>query len=483
MPSPLDVLRSSNSFEEIIGRIAVALVILDKGNRIIFANPHAETLFGYTASEMLDHRVDLLVPEGHMDGDPQGAGFECEPIGRSKDGARIPLKVTVESLRSVSGVFSIATIVDSSARKRADAVEQQMAAIIESAEDAILTKNLDGIIQSWNPGAERLLGYRAEEVIGEPITRLIPLPLQDEECMILNQIRKGQRVQHFETIRRRRDGSEIPVSLTISPIRDRSGAIVGASKIMRDISRRKEVEDTLRRNNVELERINAELDAFVYTASHDLRSPLTNIASVAQWILDDDDFLSAQSRDRLLLIQDRIERMKRLLTDIRDYARTGSTEETAGAPLSAALLLADVIESLHIPAGFFVKLDATLERVQVTRNPLAQVFHNLIDNAIKHHDEPRGSVEVSVASSGAMWRFSVRDDGPGIPEEYREEIFGMFKTLKPRDEMEGSGMGLALVKKIVSRMGGACGVESAPARGAEFWFTWPNSLQQTVATL
>jgi two-component system sensor kinase FixL len=327
------------------------------------------------------------------------------------------------------------------------------------------------------------LGYRAEEIIGAAVTRLIPAHLQDEETLILSEIRKGQRVAHFETIRRKKDGSDIQVSLTISPVRERSGSIVGASKIMRDISRRKQAEETLRRSNARLEQINAELDQFVYTASHDLRSPLTNVGSVAQWILDDDDTLSAQTRDRLQLIQGRIERMKRLLTDIREYARSGSAEEIAGPTSSAAVLLADVIDSLYIPAGFSVKLDSLLESVQVQRNPLAQIFHNLIDNAIKHHDRQFGVVEVTVDPSMPMWRFSVRDDGPGVPKEYREEIFGMFKTLKPRDEVEGSGMGLALVRKIVSRKEGGCGVNPIFERGAEFWFDWPKLTQKADLAL
>ncbi len=133
----------------------------------------------------------------------------------------------------------------------------------------------------------------------------------------------------------------------------------------------------------------------------------------------------------------------------------------------------EVIDSLTIPEGFSVTVDTSLAEVHVTRNPLAQVLHNLINNAIKHHDEARGTVHVSVADCGQMLKFSVSDDGPGIPKEYREEIFAMFKTLKPRDQVEGSGMGLALVRKIVSRMGGACGVQCPPSRGSEFWFDWP----------
>jgi PAS domain S-box-containing protein len=358
-------------------------------------------------------------------------------------------------------------------RKQAEQVQQRMAALVESADDAILTKGLDGIVHSWNPGAERLLGYRADEIIGQPITQLLPPDRQDEESMILDQLRKGERVSHFETVRRRRDGSLVDVSLTISPMFDHAGIVVEASKIMRDISERKRAENELRRINEDLARKNQDLDDFVYTASHDLRAPLTGVSTVAQWILDDDGAISAESRARLVLIQGRIERMKRLLNDIRDYARAGELVEQSGTPLTAAALVAEVAATAYVPAGFSVRCDPSLDEEHVNRVPLEQVLHNLINNAIKHHDRERGMVTVSVESGGPRLRFSVIDDGPGIPQAYREAVFEMFKTLKPRDEVEGSGMGLALVRKIVGRLGGKCGIEELSGRGAQVWFDWP----------
>jgi PAS domain S-box-containing protein len=474
MLSTLAVLRSSSCFEQAIIQIPLALAIMDNDRRILYANPQASTLFGCPESEMLGQHIGLLVPQGQMDwGAPVNGPLAREMFGLHRDGTQIPIEVTVSGLASPSGSLILALFQDLSARRRADAVERQMSAIVESAEDAILTKSLDGVIQSWNPGAERLLGYSAQEVIGGPITRLIPADLEDEEGLILSQLRKGRRVAHFQTRRRKKDGSDVDVSLTISPVRDRAGVIVGASKIMRDVSDRKLAEETLGRSNAELQRLNLELDEFVYTASHDLRSPLTNVDSLAQWILDDDESLSVETRDRLLLIQGRIQRMKQLLNDIREYALSGSAQEIAGPSLSASALLVDIIASVGVPPGFSVVVEAALADVPVKRIPLIQVFHNLIGNAIKHHDRKIGTITVSVDSNGSMLRFVVRDDGPGVPPQYREAIFSMFKMLKPRDQVEGSGMGLALVRKIVSRMGGACGVESAIARGAGFWFDWP----------
>jgi PAS domain S-box-containing protein len=356
MLSTLAVLRSSSCFEQAIIQIPLALAIMDNDRRILYANPQAATLFGGRESEMLGQHIDLLVPQGQMDwGAPVDGTLAREVFGLHRDGARIPIEVTLSGLASPSGSLVLALFQDLSARRRADAVEQQ----------------------------------------------------------------------------------------------------------------------ALRSSNAELQRLNIELDEFVSTASHDLRSPLTNVGSLAQWILDDDESLSAQTRDRLLLIQGRIERMKRLLNDIREYALSGSAQEIAGPSLSASALLVDIIASVGVPPGFSVLVEAAMADVPVKRIPLIQVFHNLIGNAIKHHDRKSGTITVSVDSNGSMLRFVVRDDGPGVPAQYREAIFSMFKMLKPRDQVEGSGMGLALVRKIVSRMGGACGVESAIARGATFWFDWP----------
>ena len=356
---------------------------------------------------------------------------------------------------------------------RAEALEQQMAALVDSADDAIVSKTLDGIITSWNPGAERLLGYAASQIIGQSVLRLIPDDRREEETAIIARIKAGERIQHFETVRRRRDGTLIDVSLTVSPIRNPAGDVIGASKIMRDITERRLHEEALHRANLKLAQINGQLEDFVYTASHDLRSPLNGVNSVVQWILEDDRSLSCESRDRLMLIRGRIERMKRLLNDIRDYAQTGQFSAPSRALVRATELVADVVSTLNIPPGFAIHADDSLSSVRVARMPLEQIFHNLINNAIKHHDNVVGRVDVSVSTGESLLRFSVVDDGPGIPEEYRDAIFEMFKTLKPRDAVEGSGIGLALVRKIVASMGGRCGVRPAVARGSEFWFDWP----------
>jgi PAS domain S-box-containing protein len=409
--------------------------------------------------------------------DPQtramGAGRDL--FGVRKNGTEIPVEIGLNPIDTPTGLFTLASIIDITERRSAEEAQQQMAALVASADDAIISKGLDGIIRSWNRAAERMLGYTAEEMIGQPLIRLLPEDRVEEEALILERISQGLHVTHFETVRRRKDGSLLDVSLTISPIRNRFGAVVGASKVMRDITERRRAEQELRRSNAELALMNRELDEFVYTASHDLRAPLTGVAAVAQWILEDDRSLCPQTRDRLALIQGRIERMQRLLNDVRDYARASRSMEPVGASVSAPALVADIEATLRVPPGFTIRCDLSLQNVYVTRVPLELVLHNLIGNAIKHHDALGGSVTVSATRRDAWVRFSVVDDGPGIADEYHAVIFEMFRTLQPRDPVEGSGMGLALVRKIVGKMGGSCGIEPARGRGAHFWFDWPTT--------
>jgi len=465
--------------------VPVALLMADERRRIILVNRNTEALFGYARSELLGEPLELLVPQRfrglhaaqvstYLEAPTaRRMGIGRELFGRRKNATEMPIEIGLNPIRTTEGVFTLASIIDITERKRAEQVEQQMAALVESADDAIVAKNLDGIISGWNPGAERLLGYSATEIIGQPVTRLLPEDCVEEEAMILDRIRRGERVAQLETLRRKKDGSMVEVSLTISPIRDSDGRVTGASKIMRDITERKRSEAALRRSNAALVQMNTELDNFVYTASHDLRAPLTGIGSIVQWILEDDRALVGESRERLGLILGRIERMKQLLTDIRDYARSDQNAVPVGMPVSAVTLVANVVATTHVPPGFSIRVDPSLEPIQVQRAPLEQVLCNLVGNAIKHHDLPAGTVTVSVEQAPPWLRFSVIDDGPGIPEEYRESIFEMFKTLKPRDQVEGSGMGLALVRKIVSRLGGRCGVGPAADRGSHFWFEWP----------
>jgi signal transduction histidine kinase len=231
------------------------------------------------------------------------------------------------------------------------------------------------------------------------------------------------------------------------------------------------VED-LRRTNAELIRSNEELDQFANVASHDLRSPLRNIENLSEWIIEDlGDSVTDRSRKHLNLLRQRIRRMDRLLHDLLQYSRVGR-EESRPAAVETGKLIGDIVELLHPPPQFTVRVDEKLPTVHAPPTALRRVFQNLIENAIKHCDRDEGKVEVSCRDQGDLVEFTVQDNGPGIAPQYHEKVFQIFQTLSRRDEVEASGIGLAIVKKTVEMYGGRIVVESDVGKGATFRFTW-----------
>jgi len=228
--------------------------------------------------------------------------------------------------------------------------------------------------------------------------------------------------------------------------------------------------DALTRMTAELQRKNSELDAFAYAASHDLRAPLRGIANLAQWIEEDlQDSISDDTREMLALMRSRMHRMEALIDGILHYSRAGRAQEPP-EDVETAALVHEIVDLLS-PENATVVAEPSLPVLFTERLPLRQVLQNLIGNAIKHGG-PGVTIVVSAVEEGPMWRFQVRDDGPGIPLELQPRIWGIFQTLEPRDKVEGTGIGLALVKKLVEAQGGTVALHSRRDEGAAFTFTW-----------
>lgn len=472
----------------------------------------------------------------------------------------------------------------------------ELAAIVNSSGDAIIGKTLDGIITSWNPGAEKIFGYTAEEAIGRPMLMLFPPELLREEHDILARIGRGEGVRHFETVRVRKDGRRVDISATISPVTDATGRIIGASKIARDITERKladektawlasfpeknpnpiieldlgspeiryvnpaalhtfpdlpergldhpflaglpplvatgqaaegrpvrrelvlgercfaqtvslipesgrlriystditdrrHAEDEVRRLNAgleqrvaertaQLEAANREMEAFSYSVSHDLRAPLRSVHGYVRMIMEDyGDRLDAEGGRLLNVVSSEARRMGQLIDDLLDFSRLGR-QRMASTDIDMTSMARDEFARLT--------QDATQPPPRLDLRPLPatqgdpammrQVFVNLLGNAIKFSRHRAGAV-VEVGSQGGDdgggVTYYVKDNGVGFDEKYRHKLFGVFQRLHSEEEFEGTGVGLALVQRVIQRHGGKVWAESKPNQGATFYFNLP----------
>ena len=374
---------------------------------------------------------------------------------------------------------------DITERKKTETAASQLAAIVTSSDDAIVGKDLRGIVTSWNAGAERIFGYSEAEMIGQPIRRLIPGDRQIEEERILATIARGETVRHFDTVRVRKDGTKIPVSVTVSAIRDFGGRIVGASKVAREISDRKRAENTIRKLNASLEQrvaertaqleaANRELEAFSYSVSHDLRAPLRAIDGFSQAVVEDFGALLPPEGQRYLeTIRASARRMGALIDDLLTFARLNRLEMKR-QPIDTAALVHDCLEELGAPWPDR-KVDVRVaELIESSGDPslLKQVWLNLLSNALKYsRNREHATIEIGSTGTRPNPIFFVRDNGAGFDMRYADKLFGVFQRLHHADEFEGTGVGLAIVQRIVTRHGGRIWAEAGVDKGATFFFT------------
>ena len=360
--------------------------------------------------------------------------------------------------------------------RHADTVQEHLAAIVESSDDAIISKDLNGIIQSWNPGAQRIFGYTAEEAIGQHISMLAAPDRVDEIPNIIERISRGERVDHYQTKRRTKDGRILSISLTVSPIRDATGTIVGASKVARDVTEQERYQEALRAANDSLLRSNADLQQFAYSASHDLLEPLRMVSAYSELLQRKFGGKLGPSGDEYIgYIVSGALRMEQLLRDLRIYtqASMAGQEPAQDVDANGALRLALQNLTTVIQNSGASITHGPLPSVRIHEVQLEQLFQNLIANAIRYRSEAPPQIHIASEICGDAWRFSIRDNGIGIDPQYKEQIFGIFKRLHSAADYPGTGMGLAICQRIVERAGGRIWVESELGRGSTFFFTVP----------
>ncbi len=595
---------ADHAYRLLIEQMNEGAATLSLEGRILYGNRRLGEMVKAPLGRVIGSSLASFIDEGDREslGRLLVAG-RCERIQgdlclRALDGTSIPVQVSLTPLRfeGFSGIGAILT--DLSIRKQAEESANRLAAIIQATDDAIVSKSLDGTILSWNPGAERMYGYSEAQVLGQSFSMMLPEGAVDDWPVIVEKIKRGERVEHYETTRRRKDGQSLHVSLSSSPLRDPAGKVVGAAAIARDITERKRAEEALRRASAynrrlieasldplvtigpdgkitdvneateaatgypraeligkdfadyftepeearegyrrvfreglvrdyaleiqnrdghtipvlynatiyrdeaggvagviaaarditerkraaallerhaaELARSNRELEQFAYVASHDLQEPLRMVASYVELLSERYKGRLDEKADKFISYAvDGAARMKTLIDDLLRYSRV-TTQARRLEEMEARAALDEAMANLGraiAEKGAVVTHD-DLPTVLANPTQFVQLFQNLIGNGLKFCDgTPR--VHVTAERNGEEWVFSVRDNGIGIAPEHRERIFNIFQRLHGRDKYTGTGMGLAICKRLVERHGGRIWVESRPGQGSTFFFTLP----------
>ncbi|GLH81263.1 hypothetical protein SSBR45G_61720 [Bradyrhizobium sp. SSBR45G] len=474
------------------------IIQLDRDLRLRYVSPACRDILGVDESELLGERPYGPIHPEHVE--QLQAAFDLLLAGQvdrsstsirahDRDGRWIWLEAVMRPLRDrdsgqISGI--VGALRDVSARK---AAEERFRLVVESTPTAIVMIDRSGRIALVNRQTEQLFSYGRDELVGQRIELLMPADEQQGHQAHIDRYFAGpaaldpsQRAMSpaRELNGRRKDGSEFPVEIGLTPISTDEGVMVLGAIV--DITLRKQAEEEHRRFNdrleqqvaqrtAELEAANKELDDFAYAASHDLKAPLRVIDNASKWLEEDlAPHLTGENRENMQLLRNRVKRLEKLLDDLLQFSRIG--RRAAGTEvISGADLMDNVLALLAPPRGFDVIVAAEFGSIQVYRMPLQQIMMNLIGNAIKHHDKATGRIEVTVENRGSHHAFAVKDDGPGIPPQFHDRIFKMFQTLKPRDQVEGSGMGLAIVRKQIELSGGSISLDSSQGHGTTFRFT------------
>ena len=598
-------MEATENFRAIVAATPECVKIVASDGTLLFMNAPGLVMLGAHSPEAVIGKsvYDLIAPEycetfrefhrrvclG------EDGSLEFDTIGLR--GERRHMETHAAPLRHTDGtIVHLAVTHDITERKRAEHDALLLGAIVDSSDDAIISKNLDATITSWNKSAERLFGYTASETIGQPVTILIPPDRLDEEPQILDRLKRGERVDHFETVRKTKDGRLIDISLTISPVKDRRGNIIGASKIARDVTERRRMEEALRasqasfrqladsmphmvwtarpdgyldyynerwyeftgfsredssgniwerivhpddlqrvgqawgealksgnpytiecrlwdqtekrwrwflgralpirdaqgnvakwfgsstdiddqkRTEDDLRRANADLEQFAFSATHDLQEPLRAIKIYSELLTKTcGPAIQGEGQQYLGHLRGGAGRMEMLVRDLLSYTKVSQFERPEDN--------ADAGEALH---SALANLSSAIQEVEaeITSDPLPsvrlheahiqQLFQNLIGNAIKYRSPNRRTrVHVSADRQGDEWVFAISDNGIGIAPDYSETIFGLFKRLHTNDEYSGTGIGLAICRRIVERYGGRIWVESEAGNGSTFRFSLP----------
>ncbi|VAX26009.1 hypothetical protein MNBD_NITROSPINAE02-1664 [hydrothermal vent metagenome] len=364
-------------------------------------------------------------------------------------------------------------IAENELREKSDIIDSMLTSSVDM---AIAATDLDFRITYYNPMAEKIFGYAAKEVIGRTVMQMHTKENVEPERFEKAIEIVAQKGEYRYSVEKEKDGEKRYIDSRVSGIYDKENNMFGYMLMSRDVTDKRISEKQKEEFITELDRANTELKDFAYIVSHDLKAPLRAISSLAGWMSQDySDKLDDEGREHLQLLVSRAKRMNNLIDGILKYSRIGRVKPQM-EKIDSLAVVKNVVDSVDPPDNIVVKIVKPLPTIVYDQTHLAQVFQNLIGNAITHLGKPEGEIIVACDDEAEKWRFSVKDNGIGIDEKYFERIFKIFQSLKARDELETTGIGLSIVKKIVETNGGAVTIKSKVGAGSEFIFTIPKQI-------
>jgi PAS domain S-box-containing protein len=474
-----------------------AIITIDQDGQILEFNAAAERAFGHTRQAVFGRELtQTLIPsrlqaqyrDGLMRdlvaGDARVLNRHIFLTAQRADQSEFPVEVTIARMPTVGPTLFTAFMRDITDRLQSEATQRHLAAIVDSSNDAIIGNTLDGIVTSWNAGAERLYGYSAQDIVGQPISLLTPAGRADELATMFAGLQE-ERIEQYETLRLTKDGRLLDVSLSISPLHDGDGRIVGAATTAQDISGRKQAEAQIQALNTDLERrvvertaelesAITELDAFSYSVSHDLRRPLRAVNGFTSILMQRHaSALTPEGRGLLQRVLNSAQNMGQLIDDLLAFSRLGR-QSLQKRPVLPTVVARSALAELA------QELDGRAVEVMIGELPaceadpalLRQVYINLLSNALKFTRQANDPlIHVGSRQTGDGVEYFVKDNGAGFDMRYVHKLFGVFQRLHRAEDYEGTGVGLALVQRIVHRHGGRIWADAAPDKGATFFFT------------
>ena len=463
-----------------------AIVAVDLSGRVLTWNTGAQSMFGWSPPEAIGQSVEMLLPPDRSDDIYTEIGRiqrgeripPYETLRRRKDGTLLEVALSVSPVREKSGrIIGASKILRdmsrfNAARRERERLRQQLAAIVDSSEDAIITVDLSGRVLTWNAAAHRMLGWSAAEIIGQSVEMFLPADRPDDFYSEIERIRRGERIAPYETLRRRRDGAVLEVALSVSPVRDETGEIVGASKIMRDIT-------ALNAARKEKERTR---ELFLATLGHDLRNPLNTITASAYLLQRQPTEMTQKAANR---IQSSANRMARMIEQLLDFtrARLGGGIPMAPKPADLAHICKTVVEEVEAqyPDRVQLVLSGDLEGVW-DEDRITQVVSNLVGNGLDHGD-PAKPVFVRLGSNDGAVQLEVTNSGQPIPPDLLPKIFDPFRrgSHERYGAQKGLGLGLFIARTIVETHGGNLEVGSTDQE-TTFRMTLPRNLESMRAS-